>query len=91
MEDGEDIRLLGKGNKPRIIRVSFATLELFESLGRTGAAVPAPPMRSEEVSVSSRFKQSSDRVHLGRQVMTLLLSLATVLLCGWVNAQFCRK
>jgi len=31
---------LGKGNKPRTIRTirtSFATLELFESLGRTGA------------------------------------------------------
>ena len=31
------VRLLGKGNKPRTIRTSFATLELFESLGRTGA------------------------------------------------------
>ena len=28
------MRLLGKGNKPRTIRVSSATLELLESLGR---------------------------------------------------------
>ncbi|WP_053068561.1 hypothetical protein [Synechococcus sp. WH 8020] len=59
MQDREDIRLLGKGNKPRTIRVSFATLELFEWLGCTGAAVPTPAMRSEEVSMSSRFKQPS--------------------------------
>jgi len=34
LEDGGNIQLLGKGNKPRTIRISSATLELFESLGR---------------------------------------------------------
>ena len=34
LEEGGNIRLLGKGNKPRTIRVSSATLDLFESLGR---------------------------------------------------------
>tara|TARA_Y100000385_G_scaffold187361_1_gene193660 strand:- start:47 stop:607 length:561 start_codon:yes stop_codon:yes gene_type:complete len=34
LEEGGNIQLLGKGNKPRTIRVSSATLELFESLGR---------------------------------------------------------
>ena len=34
LEDGGQIRLLGKGSKPRTVRVSTATVELFESLGR---------------------------------------------------------
>ena len=34
LDNGGQIHLLGKGNKPRTIRVSVATLELFESLGR---------------------------------------------------------
>lgn len=34
LAEGGNVRLLGKGSKPRTIRVSTATLELFESLGR---------------------------------------------------------
>ena len=34
LDEGGNVRLLGKGSKPRTIRVSTATLELFESLGR---------------------------------------------------------
>ncbi len=32
--EGGNVRLLGKGSKPRTIHVSAATLELFKSLGR---------------------------------------------------------
>ena len=34
LEEGGNVRLLGKGSKPRTIRVSTDTLALFESLGR---------------------------------------------------------
>ncbi len=34
LDEGGNVRLLGKGNKPRTIRVSNDTLALFESLGR---------------------------------------------------------
>ena len=34
LDEGGNVRLLGKGSKPRTIRVNTATLELFESLGR---------------------------------------------------------
>ncbi len=34
LDDGGQIHLLGKGSKPRTVRVSTETLELFESLGR---------------------------------------------------------
>jgi len=34
LEEGGNVRLLGKGSKPRTIRVSTDTLKLFESLGR---------------------------------------------------------
>ena len=44
-------------------------------------------MPSGEELMSSHFKQPSDTVHLARQVITLLLSLATVLLCGWANGK----
>ena len=121
------MRLLGKGNKPRTIRVSSATLELLESLGRgepdgwlfpsvrrdgpltrqgvasrmanwgREAGVKLYPHRCRHTHATHvirrgvdvfTLKQPSDTVHLGRQVMTLLLSLATVVLCGLVNQQF---
>lgn len=121
------MRLLGKGNKPRTIRVSSATLELLESLGRgepdgwlfpserrdgpltrqgvasrmakwgREAGVNLYPHRCRHTHATHAIrrgvdvftlKQPSDTVHLGRQVMTLLLSLATVVLCGLVNQQF---
>ena len=34
LDEGGNVRLLGKGSKPRTIRVSTDTLKLFESLGR---------------------------------------------------------
>ena len=34
LDEGGNVRLLGKGSKPRTIRVSTDTLALFESLGR---------------------------------------------------------
>ena len=34
LNEGGNVRLLGKGSKPRTIRVSTDTLALFESLGR---------------------------------------------------------
>ena len=34
LDEGGNVRLLGKGSKPRTIRVSADTLALFESLGR---------------------------------------------------------
>ena len=34
LDDGGQIHLLGKGSKPRTVRVSTETLELFESLSR---------------------------------------------------------
>ena len=34
LDEGGNVRLLGKGSKPRTIRVSTYTLKLFDSLGR---------------------------------------------------------
>ena len=50
--------------------------------------IPMPLMPSDEVSIESCANDCSDRVHLGRQVLTLLLSLGTVVFCGWVNGRF---
>jgi site-specific recombinase XerD len=36
VEDGGQVHLVGKGSKARTVRISAATLELFESLGRGG-------------------------------------------------------
>jgi len=35
LASGGQVHLLGKGSKPRTIRVSTGTLEIFESLGRS--------------------------------------------------------
>ena len=43
---------------------------------------------STEAFIYSHSDHSSDRVHLGQQVMTMLISLSTVLLCGWLNGRF---
>jgi hypothetical protein len=43
---------------------------------------------SDEAFMYSHSDHPSDTVHLGRQVMTMLISLSTVLLCGWLNGRF---
>jgi hypothetical protein len=43
---------------------------------------------SDEAFMYSHPDHPSDTVHLGRQVMTMLISLSTVLLCGWLNGRF---
>ena len=43
---------------------------------------------SDEAFMYSHSDHPSDTVHLGRQVMTMLISLSMVLLCGWLNGRF---
>ncbi|MDC0165433.1 hypothetical protein OAI49_00360 [Synechococcus sp. AH-558-M21] len=45
-------------------------------------------MPSDEVSIESHANHPSDAIDLGRQAITLFLSLGTVVLCGWVNGRF---
>ena len=45
-------------------------------------------MPLDEVLHEAYATHPSDPVDLGRQTITLLLSLGTVVLCGWVNGRF---
>jgi hypothetical protein len=45
-------------------------------------------MPSDEVSIEFHANHPSDAIDLGRQAITLFLSLGTVVLCGWVNGRF---
>ena len=45
-------------------------------------------MPLDEVSIEAYANHPSDPVDLKRQAITLLLSLGTVVLCGWVNGRF---
>ena len=45
-------------------------------------------MPLDEVSIEAYANHPSDPVDLKRQAITLLLSLGTVVFCGWVNGRF---
>jgi hypothetical protein len=50
--------------------------------------VPMSLTSSDEEFMYSHSDHPSDTVNLGRQVMTMLISLSIVLLCGWLNGRF---
>ena len=45
-------------------------------------------MPLDEVSNEAYANHPSDAIDLGRQAITLFLSLGTVVFCGWVNGRF---